>query len=221
MIQFNLLPDVKIKYIKARQLKNKIMTASLLVIAGSVALVLLVGLMQLGQRKNISDLTKDINSTKSSIQSTADLDKILTIQNQLNTLPDLHNKKPITSRFFDYLNKLTPADVKLSTFEMNTVDSAITITGTAPNLETVNRFADTLKFATLIEGDQQGVKAFTDVATTLTRGGQGSNFSISAKYDKSIVDATKNPQLVIPSIISSRSETEKPAQLFENKAGDQ
>lgn len=221
MIQFNLLPDVKLKYVKARQLKRRIMTISTLVIFGSAGTTLLALMFVLGQNKLTANLTNDIKSVKSSIQATPDLDKILTIQNQLNALPGLHDKKPISSRFFEYINKLTPADVKLASFELNAVDHTVTFTGTAPSLEVVNRFSDTLKFAKVSDGDNSETKAFSQVSTTLTRGGISSSFSISAKYEPVLSDATKQPVLTVPDIVSTRSETEKPAQLFENKSEGQ
>ncbi len=65
MIQFNLLPDVKINYLHARSLKMRILSLSLIIMAASVGFVLLIFLMQLGQKKNISDLTKEYSKVKS------------------------------------------------------------------------------------------------------------------------------------------------------------
>ena len=93
MIQFNLLPDVKIEYIKTRYRKRMIMLIS--AIASGVTFtifVLLFLFVRVNQPKHMKDLDKDIKSTVSKIQETKDLDKILTIQNQLNSLPALHDK---------------------------------------------------------------------------------------------------------------------------------
>jgi len=101
MIQFNLLPDVKIEYIKTRNRKRMMMLVSIITSAVCFGVfVLLFLFVRVNQVKYMSDLDKDIKSTTSKIQSTPDLDKILTIQSQLNSLPDLHAKKVVSSRPF-------------------------------------------------------------------------------------------------------------------------
>src|SRR6056297_437977 len=144
MIQFNLLPDVKKEYIKARRTKRLIMTSSLVASAASIGVVFLLFLtVQVAQKGNISDLTDDIQSELNSLQSTEDLDQMLTVQNQLNTLPGLHQQKPETSRLFGYLTQVTPEDVTISTLSLDMAANSMKITGRADSLATVNEFADT------------------------------------------------------------------------------
>lgn len=107
MIQFNLLPDVKMKYVKAKRTKKLIISTSLLVSVASVFIVaVLFGVVQIGQKKHISDLTADIKTETKKIQSVENLDELLTVQNQLTLLTELHQKKPQTSRLFDYITFL-------------------------------------------------------------------------------------------------------------------
>lgn len=215
MIQFNLLPDVKINYLKARAFKQRILSVSMIVMAASIGLVAFVFFIQLGQKKNIKDLTNDIQEEKMAIQANEDINKVLTVQNQLKTLPDLHGKKPVTSRFFDYLNRLTPSDVKLTAFDVNVESATAVITGNADNLEQVNRYIDTLKFATFkTESGVEG-KPFLTVAATLNRSSEGSSFEVSTTFDPVILDAKEKITLVIPQITTTRSELEKPTELFE------
>ena len=92
MIQFNLLPDVKLEFIKARRLKR-------LVVMGSVGfsalalfiLILVLVSVDVVQKKSLHDLNKDIQSNSTQLKSIPDLDKILTVQNQLGTLTSLHD----------------------------------------------------------------------------------------------------------------------------------
>ena len=92
MIQFNLLPDVKIKYIKTQRTKRMVILVSLLVSAASLALVTIMFVsVQVIQKKSLNDLSKDIVAETKQLQDVQDLDKILTIQNQLTALPALHD----------------------------------------------------------------------------------------------------------------------------------
>ena len=111
MIQFNLLPDVKINFIKAQRTKRAVMGISL--IASAAALVIFVMLLltvHVFQKKNMNDLTKDIASSSKELRQTPNLSKMLTVQSQLNSLTGLHDAKPSTSRMFSFMNQLTPTD---------------------------------------------------------------------------------------------------------------
>ena len=220
MIQFNLLPDVKINYLKARSLKRRILSLSMVVMAASIGLVTFIFLVQLSQKKNIKDLTADINREKTAIQANEDISKILTIQNQLNTLPGLHSEKPLTSRMFDYIGKLTPVDVSLGQLEVDVATTTMTVSGSAPAIEAINRYADTLKFATYkTESGLEG-KPFSSVATTLSRSAQSTSFTLTVIFDPVILSAKEQVTLSVPQITTTRSETEKPTQLFQQTEGE-
>lgn len=147
MIQFNLLPDVKLEFIKATYRKRLIIAVSS--IFGGVTLLTFAMLflyVKVNQPKYMGDLDKDINKNVSSLQAKQDLNKILTVQNQLNSLPGLHDQKVIGSRFVDYLVQLTPAEATISDVDINFEEKKMTIEGNAATLSTVNKFIDTLKF---------------------------------------------------------------------------
>ncbi len=115
MIQFNLLPDVKIEFLKTRARKRLIMLISAVASAVCLAVFIVLFLfVRVNQPRHMNDLNKDIKANLSKIQSTQDLDKILTIQNQLNSLPALHDKKVVSSRLIDYLTSLTPNQATIS-----------------------------------------------------------------------------------------------------------
>src|SRR5690349_3135220 len=117
MIQFNLLPDVKLQYIKARRTKRAVMVMSVLV--GGTALTIMVLLflvVNVFQKKHLNDVNKDIKSYTNQLQQTPNLSKILTVQNQLQSLPDLFNKKPSVGRLFTYITQTTPSDITISNY---------------------------------------------------------------------------------------------------------
>src|SRR3990167_4791890 len=117
MIQFNLLPDVKLEYIKTRRNKRTI-----LLIAGGAAaasltvLILLFGVVHILQKQHLNNLNNDIKKHSSELEKTKDLGKVLTVQNQLDSLPDLHNKKVVASHLFNYVGQLTPAQASIANF---------------------------------------------------------------------------------------------------------
>ena len=95
MIQFNLLPDVKLEYVKAQRTKSTVISASFIAAGSAFAIFLLLFLIvNVVQRKSTSDLNKDIKKYHSQLTSTPDLAKIVTIQSQLKALPGLHEAKP-------------------------------------------------------------------------------------------------------------------------------
>jgi len=233
MIQFNLLPDVKIDFIKTRYRKRLIAFVSIVAAASTLTIFILLFLyVRVAQKAQMNSLSKEIQTHLSTIQQTPDLDKILTIQNQLNSMPDLHNKRVVTSRLVDYLGQLTPAQATISEVQMSFPESKLTIKGNADSLGTVNKFTDTLKFTDYKVNEEQPKegKAFSSVvlqsfslnlASADQRVGAAS-YEISFTFDAAIFASISRQlppeipavQLVVPKIISTRSETEKPGNLF-------
>lgn len=170
MIQFNLLPDVKLEYIRARYRKRLIMAVS--IAASGVFLVIFILLflfVRVNQVKYMKDLDKDVKTLVEEIRKTPDLDKMLTVQNQLNSLPGLHDQKVVGSRLLDYLGQITPVQVTISDVSVDFETNTMSIKGNADALSTVNKFADTLKLTSYVvnkkdeNAAKQEGKAFKDV----------------------------------------------------------
>ncbi len=220
MIQFNLLPDVKMEYIKAKALKRTIVVISLLVSASALAVfVLLFMTVRVFQTMHMKNLDKDIKETTAKIKQTPDLNKVLTIQNQLKTLTGLHDKKPVVSRQFNFITQLVPAAATVGKVDTDFTAKTISISGEADALSTINKFVDTLKFTTYSYKDSGGQsksgKPFSGVVmSSFGVGDKSTTYQISLNYDEAIFDNSKDITLTIPKIISTRSETEKPTDLF-------
>ena len=225
MVQFNLLPDVKIDYMKASRTKRIVILAAIGLSALALFIfILLFLIVNVFQKQYLNDLNSDIKSKTSQLQSVNDLDKVLTVQNQLSDLTKLHESKPEASRLYDYLIKLTPNDAKISSVTVDFTGNTMQLGGTATNIETVNKFVDTLKFTDYKQGTTQK-KAFSAVVLTSFSLGKGtgtvaekSSYSIDLKFDPIIFDGTKSVELITPNIISTRSVTEKPSELFDTQA---
>ncbi|MBW3569255.1 hypothetical protein KY385_03955 [Candidatus Parcubacteria bacterium] len=156
MIQLNLLPDVKLQYIRARQRKRMVMSVSFIASAFFIAIFLILFMyVRIAQPEHLKNLNNDIVKTNDELKAKQDLSKILTIQNQLNSLPALHEKKVISSRLFDYLTQLTPIQATISDVNVDFSENKLTIKGNADELSTVNKFADTLKFTGYLSNDEE------------------------------------------------------------------
>jgi Tfp pilus assembly protein PilN len=223
MIQFNLLPDIKIQYIRARRQKHLVLMISGIAIAASlVTLVVLFSTASIIQKKSISDLNKDIKAASNELKSTPDLTKMLTVQNQLKVLPELHEDKPMASRIFSYVAQVTPSEASISRMLVDFDTKTMTISGSAVSLEVVNTYTDTLKFATYhTENDRaKEAQAFTDVVlSSFGRDAKGASYTITLTFDPIIFDNTQEVTLTVPNKITTRSQTEQPEALFQEAEG--
>lgn len=217
MIQFNLLPDVKQQYIKSQSLKRTAVTVAVLVGGGALALLIMLAMVVLVfQKTHISGLNGDIKKYSEEIKSKTDIQKVLTVQNQLNSLPDLHDKKPVTSKLYEYLAQVVPANITLSQLDIDYDQNTVKFIGTSDGLATVNKFVDTLKFTTYTTGEEtEGKNAFSEVVlTSFSKSDQETTYDIDAKFDPAIFSSAQTVKLTVPNIITSRSSTEKPTNLF-------
>ena len=156
MIQLNLLPDVKLEYLKTERTKRKIiLISSSFAGAALVILAMLFVVVSVLQKQHLSSLNKDIKTYSQKLSDTTDLNKILTIQNQLESLPGMHDQKVVASRLFSYMSQVTPNQASIASLKIDFATSTISFNGAADSLETVNKFTDTLKFTDYKTADEK------------------------------------------------------------------
>lgn len=222
MIQLNLLPDVKLEYIKAQRARRLVLTVSILVGAAAIAVLALLLSVDGLQKKHLSDLNRDIGAESSKLQNEPQIDKILTVQNQLQSLTALHAGKPAATRLFDYLTEVTPAQVSINNFSIDFTKQTATITGTADALSSINKYIDTLKYTTYTSDSQSGnTPAFSSVVlssfslnSSSKDSTQAANYTATLSYDKNIFDITQKITLTIPSLTTTRLGLQQPTDLF-------
>jgi len=223
MIQFNLLPDIKIEYLKARRQKHLVMLSSIVAIVASLAILAVLMSIVFGlQKKNISDLNSDIAQASSELQNTEDLTKILTVQNQLLSITPLHDQKAVATRLFGYISQVTPASASISRLNVDFVKNILSISGSADSLNTVNTFTDTLKFATYhtAKDTKEEKPAFSDVVlSNFGRDSKAATYTITAQFDPVIFSELEDVTLTVPKKITTRSEVQQPAALFQKAEG--
>lgn len=223
MIQFNLLPDVKLEYIKTQRTKHFVISTSILAAAASLAVfAVLVLTVNVWQKKTISDYSKDIKTTSDNLRATPDLNKILTVQNQLASLSSLHESKPVTSRLFSYLGQVTPTNATISDMTADFSASTLSITGNAPSLDVVNTFTDGLKFTKYqVSGSEDKTNAFSNVVlSSFGRTAEGASYTITLSFDPQIFSNANNVKLLVPNIVTTRSVIEQPTVLFDKASGN-
>lgn len=217
MVQLNLLPDVKLQYIKAKHTKRFVVLVSSLVIVVSLSLlIIMLGFVYGVQKKHSNDLEHDIEKGIATIKSTPEIDKILTIQNQLQVVNTKHEEKPAAIRVLPYIAQMLPAGAKLTQLSTDFTGGTMNISGTTASINDTNKLVDTLKFAEYRTkkddpNQEQTGKAFSEVVVVSYGADKTtSTFSINMKFDPILFKNTETVELSVPSIVSTRSNTEKP-----------
>jgi hypothetical protein len=223
MIQFNLLPDVKLAYIKSQRTKKTVITSSIISIVVALGVLLLLILaVYVYQSLSLKSTTDEITKLSSQLTNTDDLNKMLTVQNQLKSLTGLHDQKQDAKRVPEIINQLTPTQVTISDMIVNYEESKMTINGAAPSLDLVNKFVDTLKF-TDYKSDtmSEEARAFKDVVlTSFGRQDDEATFSIQLSFDPGLFAINQNAQLTVPTLTTTRSVLGQ-STLFEANEEDQ
>lgn len=224
MIQVNLLPDVKLEFLKARQLKRTVLSISVLVSAISLGVfVLFFIIVNVVQVIYLDNLDNDIKVRTAQLKAMPDIAKILTIQNQLNALPGLHSDKPVSSRIFTYIKQLAPQEASIESLTVNFDEQSMSIEGSARDLASVNKFADTLKFTSYSVSQTKATnRAFSEVVLaqfgvsqqTSDNSDKTASYTITLKYSPEIFNSDISTKLTIPNRVTTRSETEKPVSIF-------
>lgn len=213
MVQFNLLPDIKMEFLKTKRTQKLITTIAAFVGAASLAcLVLLFFVVNVLQKEHLKGVDKDIQNYTAQLKSNPDLPKILTVQNQLKSIPSLMDQRPVITRLAGYMSKTVPKNVTVSQMTIDFTQHTITISGGAQGIGDINKYVDTLKFTTYTTPDNSNpTKAFNNVVlTSFGTGDKNSTYAVSLSYDTAIFDSSKTPTLNVPSITTTRSALEDP-----------
>lgn len=200
MIQFNLLPDIKLAYMKAQ--RSKRMMSSISFISATAALGLLLFslfIVHVVQKATIRSADSKIEKLTKEVKATPELNKILTVQNQLGSLTGLHESKPLASRMFGYLSQITPTDVTLNKLDVDFTASTLSIAGDAPSLDVVRVYADTLKSTKFSTGNEQPKNAFSEVVLqSFSKTDKGTSYGMNFKFDPQLFLVQNEVQLHVP-----------------------
>lgn len=219
MTQFNLLPDVKLEYLKAARYKKLVTGISVLVSLAAIVVSILLFSYSAIQANQIKSLSSDIKKQGSKI-SGSNINDLLTIQNQIGTLTNLHEQEPEVSNLDNYLNQLIPTAANIDTINIDFNQHTITMSGSADTLVTVNKLVDILKFATYsINGQSGSQPAFSNVVLQSfgiqnSQNNQAASYSLNFNFDPNLFNNTETIKLNVPNQATTRSEIDQPSILF-------
>lgn len=223
MIQLNLLPDVKLEYIKAQKLRSLVMSISVIVTSLAIVILVLFLIFDFAQKAHINNLKNTITTYSNELKNKPNIGTILTVQNQLKSLTNLYTSRPAAARLFDtYLNEVTPETVSLNQMDADFTQNTLILTGTTDSLTTVNQYVDTLKLTSYsISGSSANAPAFTNVVLSsfginsqAPNPSQAANFTIDLDFAPQIFDIASNTTLTVPNITVTHSDQQDTGSLF-------
>lgn len=218
MIQFNLLPDVKVQYIKTKRMKRYMILGAFAAAGVSALLLFLTASFVTVQNRHLGNLDADIKKAVNELNNTPDLTRIISVQNQLKALPALYDGRPALFRFPEFIDKTTPVEVGLGNVTLDLEASTIEVTGSAATLEQVNRYVDTLKFTTFTT-DEEGAApkpAFSAVVLTdFGRDETEASFTVEFSFDPILFDITRKINLIIPQDFVTKHSDVSSVNLFD------
>ena len=205
MIEINLLPNVKRELLKTRAMRNRVISISFLVGGASIAAVVVLALIlgsQIAAEAVQNGVIKDRNDKLMAVE---DLNKVVTIQNQLTKINEQHSRKKINSRIFDVVtavNPVVPNNVSFSDIKVNPESKTITLEGSAVNgysaLETLKKTILNTKVQTT-DGDKSSevslTKEIKDGDTSFGENSEGKKvlqFSFSFEYAEELLAPANN-----------------------------
>lgn len=161
MIEVNLVPDVKQQLIKAKLSRNVVISSAIIVGAVAVGIVVLLGIIAfVVQPVRSQAVDGDIQTKSSVLAKQPDINNMLTIQNQLTKINQLHDNKNISSRLFEVLvaiNPPAPNQASFSTVKMSTDTKTIKLEGQTPNgYDALEVLKKTITGTTFSFGDKSG-----------------------------------------------------------------
>ena len=237
MIELNLLPDVKLHYVRAQKARRRVIS---IVSVGGIAAVGLVVLFAIYVYaiQPVRGLVIDngIKDSQKKLASVKDLNNYLTIQQQLKDLPGLHQAKPIYSRIISYLpilNPGTPNNIRITELGVDSSIDAngLTIEAYAPTYTAATVFESTLKSAQFTYtngGDTQTVPLFSSVKLSNTSLGQDANgnkvvtFTVALTVDTNAFAFTSgNASISVPTKNATGSAANVPEVFADSSAGAQ
>lgn len=237
MIEINLLPDVKRELLAAQRARTQVISFAILIgiiAVGCVTLLALYAFAFQAVREKVAD--DAIKEQSAKLKQVSDLSSTLTIQNQLEALPQLNNAKPITSRLFDMLqttNPSSPNDITISTVTVDTASNVVTIQGQAVNgYSAVETYKKTIAGSNITYNDESGavqktplVQDVTDSGTSYGEDASGQRvlrFTMQLTYDPALFSNTYTNVKVQGPAASNATDSYRrlPESIFSNSATD-
>ncbi len=226
VVQLNLLPDIKKEYLQSQRTKGTLIGICIITTIAALALALIFFLLvYVVQPGLINGAQGEVDKRTKELKGITDIDKYLTVQNQLKSLPQLHEDTVAYSRMFGFLKTLNPAapnNIRLASLQVDQETKELAITGASDSFQAFTVFQDTLKNALVsykIDGKDQTPTLLFDPASMivdqqdLTRdaGKQQLSFTMRINYnDVAFSPDSTDISLNIPKIETTQSAVNAP-----------
>ena len=205
MMAITRLPIVKRELLKTRAMRNRVISISFLVGGASIVAVVVLALVLGSQIAGEAVQNGVIKDRNDKLMAVEDLNKVVTIQNQLTKINEQHSRKKINSRIFDVVtavNPVAPNNVSFSDIKVNPESKTITLEGSAVNgysaLETLKKTILNTKVQTT-DGDKSSevslTKEIKDGDTSFGENSEGKKvlqFSFSFEYAEELLAPANN-----------------------------
>ena len=128
--EINLVPDIKKDTINALRLRNFTFFFCIVIASASIAIIVIFATIAGGQQAIVDSKQGTIKNLSAKIDEYGNLNKFLTIKDQLGGLSEISNNKKVFSRIFNVLTALIPKgkdNIQISEMRVNLEDTPNTI----------------------------------------------------------------------------------------------
>lgn len=170
MISLNLLPDVKKDLLRVRRERNLVVSISVVVVGASIGVLLLLsgtlGVL-VATKALMENGIKNDEQTIKQAQKKKQLDKYITVQNQLKQIGKLKSDQQVYSRLMDYLTQLNPAAPNNVQISSATIEAPAGSSGGTSSSSSSSASADGITMT--IEGKTTNFSALDVYKNTLSK----------------------------------------------------
>ena len=216
MINVNLIPDSKLAGIKAKRAKQAVQSLSMIVIIASVALPVVLFIFDFALTKAIDSKQNKIDDLVTKFETEEDVQRILTVQNQLNALPEAEANSFKMTNLLSVIEHSTPKNVGLLGISTLNVDGTFAFQANAESIQAANEFIDTLDSIEIVAVNESGdssesISPFESPITNSLSGGVDDPvvFSVEGKLNNQFGKIKRIDRFIL-----------KPQKLELNKSGE-
>lgn len=199
-VQVNLLPDIKQERLRAERIKQLTIGIAVSVLIAAIGVPLILFSVNQGIKFAQGRTQEDIAERTNQIQTFPDINTMLSVQANLDALPDLYHQRVQPSELLGLLPSLMPAEIRLSSLEL-TPEGNLKLIGFSPTFNAVQTFYTALGNAGLatnterIEPNPDTEGYFTNLVLESASGDADEvSFSISATYAPELIDGVEDGQ---------------------------
>lgn len=139
MFKINLIPEVKEQQLKTKKINTTVTSVTVLVAVVMGIIVFGLLLYDIGRKAQLSLVNNDIKKINTQLEPYKDLEAtVLNLETGLKEIKQILIGGPKWTKFFDELEKVTPADVQITNFDIK--GNAVTIDATGSSVKSIDRF---------------------------------------------------------------------------------